>query len=247
MAWTNEQTTRDERVIALVDRLEGWLSRREIMFLYRAARQAQGGAIVEVGSYKGRSTVCLACGSRDGHRVPVHAIDPHVSSMQEDLREGSSWETFQRNVRQAEVEDLVVPWVCRSRDVFPRWREPISLLWIDGDHSYESTREEILKFTPFLQDGAVVAFHDLPLQGVQRVIAEVVVPAAHFHRFGQVDELVYCRKSATLPAVRNLSDRLMAAWLRNYGHLTGLPAPLKKYLGRPLKAALAGLSRPPER
>jgi predicted O-methyltransferase YrrM len=241
MARINEQTTRLAQIIATVDRLEGWLSRREIVFLYQTAKQAVGGAIVEIGSYKGRSTVCLALGSSDGHRVAVHAVDPHVSSMQEDLHEGSSWEIFQRNVREAGIEELVVPWVCRSDEVFERWQQPISLLWIDGDHSYETTRQEVLNFTPFLQDGATVAFHDLPIEGVQRVIAEVVVPAAHFHHFGQIDQLFYCRKSTRLPAPRGVNDRLMAAWLRNYNHLTRLPAPVKKYLGRPLKAALSGL------
>src|ERR1700722_20931863 len=47
--------------------------------LYSLARDVDAGVIVEVGSYRGRSTVALALGSRAGHGAPVFAIEPHES------------------------------------------------------------------------------------------------------------------------------------------------------------------------
>lgn len=45
--------------------------------LYNLALEATG-PIVEVGAAQGRGTVALAFGSRDGHGVPVYAIEPFV-------------------------------------------------------------------------------------------------------------------------------------------------------------------------
>ena len=54
---------------------EGFLSPDECRLLQRLAGTVTAGAIVEIGSYRGRSTVTLACGA--DKNVPVYAIEPH--------------------------------------------------------------------------------------------------------------------------------------------------------------------------
>jgi len=57
----------------------GWLGDEEALALYELARGCTGrGAIVELGSWRGRSTICLALGSKDGSGVPVIAVDRHT-------------------------------------------------------------------------------------------------------------------------------------------------------------------------
>jgi len=63
--------------------VEGWLARAEGKLLYRLAKRCTGrGVIVEIGSWKGKSTIWLASGSRAASRSKVHSIDPHTGSPQ---------------------------------------------------------------------------------------------------------------------------------------------------------------------
>jgi predicted O-methyltransferase YrrM len=55
----------------------GWLTDEEAAALYELAKACTGrGVIVEIGSFKGRSTICLGLGSQAGHAVPVYAVAP---------------------------------------------------------------------------------------------------------------------------------------------------------------------------
>src|SRR5439155_4201038 len=78
----------------------GWLSDEEATALYELAKACTGrGVIVEIGSFKGRSTICLGLGSQAGRGVPIYAIDP-----------GHGWKRFaefQANIRRAGIEALV--------------------------------------------------------------------------------------------------------------------------------------------
>src|SRR4051795_11772941 len=56
---------------------EGMTSMDEAMLLYQLALEVRNGCIVEIGAYRGRTTVALGRGSIDGARVPVFTIEPH--------------------------------------------------------------------------------------------------------------------------------------------------------------------------
>ena len=72
-----------ERVSAVTSNIEGWLSDAQGRALLAAAAATTGrGAIVEIGSWKGRSTVWLAEGARLAGRR-VHAIDRHTQSLED--------------------------------------------------------------------------------------------------------------------------------------------------------------------
>jgi len=63
--------------------------------------------IVEIGSWKGRSTIVLAAGARAGAGGPVYAVDPHQGLPQ---RGGEpTFAAFQANIAAAGVADLVRP------------------------------------------------------------------------------------------------------------------------------------------
>jgi hypothetical protein len=61
----------------VASRVNGWLTPREGQFLRRAAGAAGPGAhIVEIGSFFGRSTLCLAAGLQPG--ATITSVDPHT-------------------------------------------------------------------------------------------------------------------------------------------------------------------------
>ena len=63
----------------LIQHIDGWLTDEEAKLLYKLAKNCKG-VIVEIGSWKGKSTICMAKGSKAGNNVKIYAIDPHVGS-----------------------------------------------------------------------------------------------------------------------------------------------------------------------
>jgi hypothetical protein len=158
-----------------VDRVTGGISLEEADLLFRLAVQADGkGCIVEVGSSRGRSTVALAHGARSS---PVFAIEPHEPF------EGVLGGKFGPEDRAAFFETMLgskgyerVRLVNLSSEIVtPGWRQPVGLLWIDGDHSYEGVRRDWDAWKPHLLPHAVVAFDDSTDEaiGPYRLIGEL--------------------------------------------------------------------------
>src|SRR5262245_18453579 len=62
-----------------VGEIDGWMTRGQGQALYAAAQRCPaGGRIVEIGSFRGRSTIVLALGAPEG--ATVYAIDPHAGN-----------------------------------------------------------------------------------------------------------------------------------------------------------------------
>jgi hypothetical protein len=159
-----------------VDRVRGAVSLKEADLLFRLAGQVnETGCIVEVGSYRGRSTVALAQGAGS---TPVFAIEPHEPFT------GVLGGKFGPEDRAAFFEAMLgskayqqVRLVNLSSEVVsPGWRRAVGLLWIDGDHTYEGVRRDWEAWKPHLLPGAVVAFDDSTDQNIGpcRLIGELV-------------------------------------------------------------------------
>jgi len=132
--------------------IPGWLADEEGEALYDIARTCTGkGVIVEIGSWKGKSTVCLGLGSKAGASLPVYAIDPHAA-----YRFGE----FKASVERAGIAELVHPVASFSQRAAEDFHEPIELLFVDGSHEYELVLEDFEKWVPKVVDGGWVAFHD---------------------------------------------------------------------------------------
>jgi predicted O-methyltransferase YrrM len=153
--------------------IPGWLTDEEGEALYDLAKACTGrGVIVEIGSWKGKSTTCLGLGSKAGRRVPIYAIDPHA-----DYRFGE----FKANMERAGIVDLVTPVPSTSQAKARDFREPIELLFIDGSHEYEDVRADFDQWVPKVVEGGTVAVHDTTLwAGPKRVVEERVYRSRQF-------------------------------------------------------------------
>ena len=121
----------------LVDTVPGWLRDEEGKLLYVLARNCVGrGVIVEIGSFKGKSTIWLGRGSKAGKRVSVYAIDPHDGSGELKEMYGAVWsfDDFTVNIAAANVDEIVVPLVQTSEQAARSFEKPVELVFIDGDH-----------------------------------------------------------------------------------------------------------------
>ncbi len=161
------------RVKPLIADIPGWLTDEEGEALYELARACSGdGVIVEIGSWKGKSTVCLGLGSRAGQSVPVYAVDPHA-----DYRFGD----FKTNVERAGIAELVRPIASLSQNAADEFDEPIELLFVDGAHEYELVLEDFEKWVPKVVDGGWVAFHDTTwTRGPRKVVGNAIYRSRRF-------------------------------------------------------------------
>ena len=180
-------------------KVPGHLGENEARFLgLLAACVPAKGCIVEIGSFKGRSTVMLAkVGSHYG-LDPVVAIDPHNSPIllnHQANSEASSYQDFVNSIHSAGVSNHVESHVAYSTDVAASWRRPIRLLWIDGDHNYEGAKTDLDNFLPHLVPGGVVAFHDAlnAFPGPIRVFVEDVLRSDRFGPAGFVHSIAWAQ------------------------------------------------------
>lgn len=154
--------------LSIVDSIEGWLTPAEAMLLMTvAARQLEDATLpsnfVEVGSYKGRSTVALAYVMRT-HAISgrVFAIDPHeghvgAADVGIDVL-APTYEPFVNNLVAAGVESIVQPILATTSTL--TWSTPVSLIFIDGLHDYVNVARDTLALEPSLPAGGLIVFHD---------------------------------------------------------------------------------------
>ncbi len=187
-----------EQALELSRGIPGFLGDNEARFLALvAAATPAKGSIVEIGSYKGKSTVLLASVAARYSLSPIVAIDPHTGPSVTDpqVAGASSFDEFMAGIRAAKLEDHVEIHRAFSRDVAKGWSRPIRLLWIDGDHTYQGTSEDFALFSPLLSNGAIVAMHDAlhAYEGPIRVFVEQVLGSDRFGPAGFVQSVAWAQ------------------------------------------------------
>ncbi len=159
-------------------RTEGMTSLDEGRLLYELAREVVDGCIVEIGAYRGRSTVALGRGSLDGHRAPVFVVEPHLqfTGILGGQFGPADAGAFYRAVLESGCYHVVRLLSVTSAEITPNWHRPVGMLWIDGDHTYEGVKTDIDCWTPHLLSGATVVFDDAidPSLGPHRLIQELL-------------------------------------------------------------------------
>lgn len=174
--------------------VEGMIAEAEAEELMRLASKVPSkDCIVEVGSYRGRSTTALALGSK---AAPVYAIEPHEAF--EGIYGGefgpADRRAFFENLLQAGVVERVRLVNLSSEVASQGWSHTIGLLWIDGDHSLEGARRDYDAWRTFLQPGSILAFHDArDPQGGPAQLIETLVGSGEFGRYSAVGDIVALR------------------------------------------------------
>jgi predicted O-methyltransferase YrrM len=182
----------------------GYLLENEARFLgFLAACIPAKGRIVEIGSFKGRSTVMLAKVAAHYGLGRVVAIDPHNFNLSEKAevapdalgRPASTRDDFLNSLRAARVTEQVQFHHALSNDVSSSWNEPIRLLWIDGDHSYQGAKDDFDGFAPHVKPGGVIALHDAlnAFSGPIRVFVEEMLRSPAYGAAGFVHSIAWAQ------------------------------------------------------
>jgi MMP 1-O-methyltransferase len=186
-----------EKAWQLCQRTPGFLGENEARFLGVLAACVPGrGAIVEIGSFKGKSTVMLASVAARYGLGPVVAIDPHTAPSPTDRILNvttTTFDDFQESLKIAGVEKHVEAYREFSGVVGKSWNRPIRMLWIDGDHTYRGAKEDFDLFTAHLVNGGVVALHDTlnAFEGPIRVFVEEILRSDRYGPAGVVQSTAW--------------------------------------------------------
>lgn len=173
----------------------GFLPGDEGDALRAAALTADAGLWLEIGTYCGRSTLYLGSAAQQvgGHLVTV---DHHRGS--EENQPGWEWhdttlvdpytqrlETLpplRHALWDAGLDSAVSVVVGSTQQVGRWWSSPLTLLFLDGNHTEEVAQHDYAAFAPHLVPGGLLAVHDVfpdpadggqpPWHVVQRALTE---------------------------------------------------------------------------
>jgi predicted O-methyltransferase YrrM len=150
-----------EAVYHLIEPIPGFLkSPMQEQWFFNAARKSPADAtIVEIGSFQGRSTVSFALGCI-GSKKKIYAIDLFEGDNNM-YGSGDFLTSFKNNLKNAGVEEYVIPVKKHSLEVAATWTLPIDVLFIDGSHEYEDVKADFEAFYPHVKKGGTIAFHDI--------------------------------------------------------------------------------------
>ncbi|MBS1848847.1 MAG: class I SAM-dependent methyltransferase [Actinobacteria bacterium] len=165
----------------------------------RACELPDGGRIVEIGSFRGRSMTILASGAPNAGEIV--AIDPHIGTdrgPQEitttaELGQDDN-EVFNANLTRAGVRDRVRHVRKLSAEALEDVEGPIDLLYIDGAHRYAPARADMFDWGSRVSDGGVLLVHDS--------WSSIGVTGALLRSYLLSDEWVYVGRSRSLAEYR---------------------------------------------
>ncbi len=189
-----------EEALAQVRDVEGWMSPDQAERLYRAAAATRAGdQIVEIGSFRGRSTVVLA--SAAPADVPVIAIDPHAGNdrgPQEldgfQAEAATDQQVFNSNLADAGVSDRVRHVRAFSDVAHDQVDGPIAVLYIDGAHRYSPARADIETWGARVAPGGTMLIHDsFSSVGVTLAIGRELMFGSRFRYVGRSRSLTEFR------------------------------------------------------
>jgi len=200
----------------------GWLSSIEANLLYNLAKKnPYDGVIVEIGSWKGKSTICLGIGSMENNRNKIIAIDPHTSHC-EKLKtylyenEVSTFSEFQKNIKQAKIDHLIEPIVDFSFNAVHQVNKSIDLIFIDGSHKYEDVLKDLQMFFPKVREGGVIAFHDTNDGGPNKVVLEHLFSSNNFKNVKFADSITYGTKVTQNTSIERIQNAYWKFMFNNF-------------------------------
>lgn len=157
----------------------GWMSLEELSFLAEIANGLKDNSIIyEIGSFCGKSARVLADNSSESCKI--YCIDPWdfkipLFDMNGKMTEimiidKMTFMQFCQNLNDHIETNKVIPISMKWEDYQPG--EYADFIFIDGNHTYEAVKHDILKAMKYIKPNGIIAGHDYNFEGVQKAINE---------------------------------------------------------------------------
>ncbi len=150
--------------------VENWFTDESCATLAGLVRTVEPvpGRIVELGSWEGRSTLAIAAATSR----PIHAVDHWNGAasdeyQQEQVKGRDVFKAWQANLSgRAHVTPFRMDWA----DYAKQHDDPVALVFIDADHTYEQVMDQIYAFRPLMSHGGIICGDDWPIRCVKRAV-----------------------------------------------------------------------------
>ena len=190
--------------------IKGFMHDDEALLLYQTSlKAAESGALLEIGSYCGKSAyfIGIAVKKKDG---VLFSIDHHKGS--EEQQPGQEYfdsdlfdektnrintlPLFESTIKSASLEEFVVPIVAESTVAGKMWSTPLSMLFIDGGHSFEDALKDYNTWEKHIIHNGFLVIHDIfsdPAKGGQapRIVYEKALESGKYQKFAFEKHLGY--------------------------------------------------------
>jgi hypothetical protein len=203
----------------MVEELEGWMTPAQGARLFAAAQRCPDpGRVVEIGSFRGKSTVVLA--SAAAADCEIYAIDPHAGNdrgpgeIEGYVDQASEdHERFKQNLRAGGVEDRVQHIREFSDAAHSQVNGPIDLLYVDGAHRYAPARADLRDWGARVTSQGTMLIHDsFSSVGVTLAIFRELLISSRWRYIGRSGSLTEYRadlRSGPLARGRNVGVQLL--------------------------------------
>jgi hypothetical protein len=190
-----------QEALSAVDGVEGWMTDAQARRLWDAAGRLRPPAqVVEIGSYRGRSTIVLArAAPKDS---VVIAIDPHAGNdrgpqqIHGTREEGEADNhAFRGNLERAGVSERVRHVRLPSGEAHASVQGEVGLLYVDGAHRYRPARDDLAGWGARVAPGGTLLVHDaFSSVGVTLALLRLLAPGHEMRYVGRDGSLAEYRR-----------------------------------------------------
>ncbi len=180
--------------------IKGFMDKDEAERLYALALQSsKNGPALEIGSYCGKSAYIIGSACKENSSI-LFSIDHHRGSEEQQpfeeyfdkdlfdqkLSRVNTFPFFQETITRTGLENTVVPIIASSNIAGKMWQTPISMLFIDGGHSFKACHEDFLTWACHIKTNGFLIIHDIfknPEKGGQapRQVYEIAIESGNYN------------------------------------------------------------------
>ena len=219
--------------------VEGWLTRDQARRLFDSANAlGTAGTVVEIGSFRGRSTIVLALAAPGG--AEVVAVDPHgggdrgPGEIAPDAALGDEdCAAFQANLAAAGVARRVRHVRKPSLEALGDVGGAIAVLFVDGAHRPGPARSDIVQWGDRVVDGGTMLVHDsFSSVGVTLALMSTTFAGHRWRYEGRTGSLAEYRRTELTMVGRLRNACRQAAQIPWFGRNLAIKCLIAARLGR---------------
>lgn len=156
-----------------IDSISTHMSVYEKQALYELSKSLPAGSnCVEIGSYLGASSCCIAAGFRGGDNK-LHCVDTWWNDNVSVARQ-NTFQVFLDNT--SKYKSFIVTHRGWSKDVAKDFNIDVDFLFIDGDHSWSGIVTDLKSWLPLLKKHGILVMHDVGWGDCKRALEELILP-----------------------------------------------------------------------